>query len=197
MRPLVPHIPRPEAAAAIISLSVGITLLIIKFAAYFITESTAIYSDAVESIANVVASAVAFYALVVAHRPADTGHPWGHGKVEFMSASFEGGLILLAAMLIVLRAADAMWTGEVLRERALNSGLLLVVLASVVNALLAEVAGARPVAAGTRTTRLRGRSRSGSGLNVRDSPVASVCRHAKWGDLAGYRTADGTARPDL
>lgn len=119
-----------------ISLGVGISLLIIKFTAYFITKSSAIYSDAVESIANVLGSSVALYALMVAHRPADKEHPWGHGKVEFLSASFEGGLILLAAIFIVIRTVDALWTGDLLREQALDSGLLLILLAAVVNGVV-------------------------------------------------------------
>lgn len=130
---MIGRIPKPEATAALISLGVGVTLLIVKFTAYFITESTAIYSDAVESIANVLASAVAFYALAVAHRPADQDHPWGHGKVEFLSAWFEGGMILLAGVFIVIRTLDALWTGELVREQALDYGLLLVVLAMAVN----------------------------------------------------------------
>ena len=73
---MIRHIPKAEATAAMISLGVGVTLLVVKFTAYFITGSTAIYSDAVESIANVLGSAVAFYSLIVAHRPADKGHPW-------------------------------------------------------------------------------------------------------------------------
>ncbi|MBN1858454.1 cation transporter [Candidatus Bipolaricaulota bacterium] len=133
---MIGHIPKSEATAAMISLGVGVTLLIVKFAAYFITESTAIYSDAVESIANVLGSAVAFYALVVAHRPADKDHPWGHGKIEFLSAGFEGGLILLAALFIVIRTLDALRTGELLREQALDYGLLLLVLAMVVNGVV-------------------------------------------------------------
>lgn len=136
MRRMIQHIPKAEATAAIISLSVGVTLLIVKFTAYLITESTAIYSDAVESIANVLGSAVAFYALAVAHRPADKDHPWGHGKIEFLSAWFEGGLILLAAVFIVMRTVDALWTGNLLREQGLDYGLLLVVLAMLVNGVV-------------------------------------------------------------
>lgn len=133
MRRAFQHIPRVEAVAAMISLGVGITLLIVKFTAYFITGSTAIYSDAVESIANVLGSAAAFYALAIAHRPADEDHPYGHGKVEFLSAGFEGGLILLAAVFIVIRTIDALWTGELLREQSLDYGLLLVVAAMLIN----------------------------------------------------------------
>jgi hypothetical protein len=68
------------------------------------------------------------------HRPADKDHPCGHGKIEFLSAWFEGGLILLAGVFIVIRTIDALWTGELLREQALDFGLLLVVLAMVGNA---------------------------------------------------------------
>lgn len=133
MRRLIEHIPKAEATAALISLGVGVTLLAVKFTAYFITGSTAIYSDAVESIANVLGSAFAFYALTVAHRPADEDHPWGHGKVEFLSAWFEGGLILLAGVFIVIRTLDALWTGELLREQTLDYGLLLVIVAMLLN----------------------------------------------------------------
>jgi cation diffusion facilitator family transporter len=87
----------------------------------------------VESIANVLGSAVALYALIVAHRPADVDHPWGHGKVEFLSAWFEGGLIILAAGFIVLRTVDALLTGQLLREQHLSLGLLLLVFAMAVN----------------------------------------------------------------
>jgi len=90
----------------------------------------------VESIANVLGSAVAFYSLIVAHRPADEGHPWGHGKIEFLSASFEGGLILLAAVFIVIRTVEALSTGVLLREQALNYGLLLILIAMIVNGVV-------------------------------------------------------------
>src|SRR5687768_10225210 len=96
--------PRAEAGAALLSLVVGIVLLTVKFVAYFLTGSAGIFSDALESIVNVVASGVAMYALVVAHRPADEEHPYGHGKIEFLSANFEGGMILLAAVAIAIKA---------------------------------------------------------------------------------------------
>ena len=96
------HMPRVESRAAVISLSVGVLLLAMKYAAYYLTNSAAIFSDATESIANVLAAAVAFYSLVVAHRPADEQHPYGHGKIEFLSAWFEASMILLAAFFIVI-----------------------------------------------------------------------------------------------
>ena len=129
----ITRIPRPEALAVGVSLSVGVLLLAIKFVAFFVTESAAIFSDAAESIANVMGSAMAFYALSLAHRPPDEGHPYGHGKVEFLSAMFEGSLVLLAAVFILFRTVDAMWTGELVREQQLGFGLWLVTLALLVN----------------------------------------------------------------
>ena len=78
------------------SIVVGIVLLGLKFAAYWITESSAVFSDAVESIVNVIASLVAFWALSLAHTPPDEKHPYGHGKAEFMAAAggaIGGGLV--------------------------------------------------------------------------------------------------------
>src|SRR5882762_2867851 len=104
------RVPKSEARAAGLSLGVGIALLIIKFIAYFLTGSAAIFSDALESIVNVAASAVAAYALVVAHSPADKEHPYGHGKIEFLSAHFEGGMILLAAMAMAIKAIEMLYS---------------------------------------------------------------------------------------
>lgn len=133
MRAWLAHIPAVEAQAASVSLIVGIGLLTLKFVAYFLTHSAAIFSDAVESIANVLAAAVAFYALVVAHSPADEEHPYGHGKIEFLSAIFEGSLILLAAIFILVRTIDVTWSGELVRQQELTLGLGLVALAMLLN----------------------------------------------------------------
>lgn len=79
----------------------GIVIMVVKFIAFFITHSNAILSDALESIINVVAGAFAYYSLKVAAKPKDLDHPYGHGKIEFISAGFEGGLILLAGIIII------------------------------------------------------------------------------------------------
>src|SRR5215212_5977956 len=107
----VRNIPRPEFVAAAASVAVSVVLLAIKFAAYYMTGSAAIFSDALESIVNVVASVVAAWSLFLAHQPADAQHPYGHGKVEFLSAGFEGGMILIAAIVIVGRAIEEMIAG--------------------------------------------------------------------------------------
>ena len=74
----------------------GVLLLLAKFAAYFLTHSNAILTDALESIINVIAGTFALYSLYISSKPKDNDHPYGHGKVEFISAGFEGILIAIA-----------------------------------------------------------------------------------------------------
>lgn len=133
MRSPIARIPPTEARAVSISLIVSVVLLSIKFTAYFFTSSAAIFSDAVESIANVMGAVMAFYALAVAHSPADEDHPYGHGRIEFLSAMFEGGMVLLAAAFIFIRTLDAIWHGELLQEQQVDVGLALVAFALAVN----------------------------------------------------------------
>src|SRR5690349_3456020 len=97
--------------AIALSLLISLALLAVKFQAYRLTGSTAILSDALESIVNVVAAIFALGALVFAGRPADRNHPYGHGKMEFLSAAFEGGLIAFAAVLIVYEVVQALLYG--------------------------------------------------------------------------------------
>ena len=101
------RIPRAEKVAVVVSLTLGVGLLGLKFFAYAVTHSSAIFADAVESIVNVMAALVALWALALAHTPPDERHPYGHGKVEFISAAFEGGMILLAALFIFIETIDA------------------------------------------------------------------------------------------
>src|SRR3954463_4390694 len=95
---------RFESGAAVISVVVSVVLLAIKFTAYWFTGSAAIFSDAMESIVNVLAGGFALYSVILAHAPADEKHPYGHGKIEFMSAGLEGGMMLLAAVWIIFEA---------------------------------------------------------------------------------------------
>lgn len=102
-----------------------------KFWAYLVTGSAAVYSDALESIVNIAASSFALYALLVAHAPPDEEHPYGHGKVEFISAAFEGGLIFAAAGGIVYNAIAAMFRGPAVAE--VGKGAALMALTALVN----------------------------------------------------------------
>ena len=76
-------------------------LFIAKIFAYYLTNSLAILSDALESIVNVLAGVIGLYSLYVAAKPSDEDHPYGHGKAEFVSAAAEGGLIVAAGVLII------------------------------------------------------------------------------------------------
>ncbi|MDX1649463.1 MAG: cation diffusion facilitator family transporter, partial [Myxococcota bacterium] len=97
--------------AARVSLAAGILIFATKVVAWQVTGSAAVYSDALESIVNVVAASLLVLSLTVALRPADEDHPYGHGKAEFLSAGIEGSLILAAALLIAIEAVGDLITG--------------------------------------------------------------------------------------
>jgi cation diffusion facilitator family transporter len=120
-----------------LSLFFGILIMGLKFYTYHITQSSAILSDALESIINVVASAFALGSIVVAARPPDPSHPYGHGKIEFFSAGFEGALIVLAAAGILHKGWDQVVAPRDLPH--LGGGLLLLVVTSLMNAGLATL----------------------------------------------------------
>ncbi|SEJ63637.1 cation diffusion facilitator family transporter [Deinococcus reticulitermitis] len=117
-------LPKPASGSllrlAAMSVGVAVVVLGLKFLAYLLTGSVALYSDALESVINVVAALAALLALWVAARPADANHPYGHTKAEYLSAVAEGVLIVFAA-LSILRVAvpgvlnpepvDAPWVG--------------------------------------------------------------------------------------
>lgn len=86
-------------------LLIGILLLAMKFLSWHLTHSNAILTDALESIINVVAGAFALWSLIIASRPKDIDHPYGHGKVEFLSSGFEGAFIGLTGTYMVGKAA--------------------------------------------------------------------------------------------
>ncbi|WNJ21597.1 cation diffusion facilitator family transporter [Pontibacter sp. G13] len=119
----------------------GTLLLAGKFAAYFLTQSNAILSDALESIVNVSAGAFALFSLVYAARPEDENHPYGHGKIEFISASIEGALIVLAGMGIVVKAGYNLIHPQELQR--LDLGIWITAGAGAVNYLLGYLAEQR------------------------------------------------------
>ena len=84
------------------SIAIGFFVMGLKFVAWFLTGSVALYSDALESIVNVVAASAALWAISVSHKPADLDHQHGHHKAEYFSAVLEGVLIVIAALLILM-----------------------------------------------------------------------------------------------
>jgi cation diffusion facilitator family transporter len=80
----------------------------LKFVAWRMTGSVALYSDALESIVNVITAAAALWAIRVSHKPADQDHPFGHHKAEYFSAVLEGVLIVVAALLIIAQVWNSL-----------------------------------------------------------------------------------------
>ena len=125
---------RIRLRAGLISLTVALLMLAAKYQAYRMTGSTAVLSDALESIVNVVAAVFALGGLVFAGRPADRNHPYGHGKIEFFSAAFEGGLIAFASVVIVYEAVLILLAGAAVRQ--ISAGVVIVLVTGLVNLVL-------------------------------------------------------------
>lgn len=113
------------------SVLVGLAVLALKFAAYWLTGSVALYSDAMESIVNVAAAFAAFVAVRYAAKPADQNHPYGHHKAEYLAAVLEGVLIVLAAIAIFYQAWEAFLSPRVFEQPV--QGLVVNGLAGVLN----------------------------------------------------------------
>jgi cation diffusion facilitator family transporter len=124
------HPPGSVQRLAAGSIVVGVLVLGLKFLAYKVTGSVALYSDALESIINVATSVAAFIAIWVSARPADEGHPYGHSKAEYFSTVIEGVLILVAALAILREA----WHG-MLNPHPLDAPLLGLAINGVATAL--------------------------------------------------------------
>ena len=119
---------------AILSIVAGCFILGLKYYAYHVSQSTALKSDAIENVVNVVAAVFALGAIIFAGKPADREHPYGHGKIEHFSAVFEGGMISLAAVLIFYEALQAVVDKAPLQNLSLGLGINF--LAGVFNGLL-------------------------------------------------------------
>ncbi|HVL22135.1 MAG TPA: cation diffusion facilitator family transporter [Amaricoccus sp.] len=119
------------------SILVGLVVLGIKFLAYAVTGSVALYSDALESFVNVATAIAALLAVRLSEQPPDHNHPYGHHKVEYFSAVLAGALIAVAALLILREAWGAVRAPRVIEAPGL--GLALAGVATVVNAAWSAV----------------------------------------------------------
>lgn len=115
------------------SIAVGLLVLALKFAAYRVTGSVALFSDAAESIVNVATAIAAFFAVRLSAVPPDANHPYGHNKVEYLSAVMEGVLIVIAALAILRKAYLGYLDPQPIDAPAL--GLAINGVATVINAL--------------------------------------------------------------
>ena len=114
-----------------LSLFAGFFMLTIKIYAYIITGSAAILSDAAESIVHVVAVSFAAYSLRLSMKPADATHMYGHDRISFFSAGFEGAMIALAAMYIIYEAVHKWLLGLSLEN--IGTGAIFTTIATVIN----------------------------------------------------------------
>lgn len=111
--------------------ALSVVLFIAKVVAYYLTNSLAILTDALESIVNVVAGGIGLYSLFIAAKPRDEDHPYGHGKAEFVSAAVEGTLIVAAGILILYETIKNAISPNPVGK--LDAGLILVAITAVLN----------------------------------------------------------------
>ncbi|MCW3074382.1 MAG: cation diffusion facilitator family transporter [Flaviaesturariibacter sp.] len=112
-------------------------LLIAKFIAYFLTNSVAVLTDALESIVNVAAAFIGLYSLYVSAKPRDANHPYGHGKAEFISAAVEGTLVLSAGAIIIYKAVKSFLDPQAISQ--LDMGIYIISATAIINWVLGEV----------------------------------------------------------
>ena len=125
------------ATLAFWSIIVALAVMGLKFVAWRMTGSVALYSDALESIVNVITATAAVWAIRVSHKPADQDHPFGHHKAEYFSAVLEGVLIVVASLLIIAQVWQTIRNPQPMEQPweglAVNGG------AAVVNAIWATI----------------------------------------------------------
>ena len=119
------------------SIAVAAITIVLKTLAWYVTDSVGLLSDAMESFVNLASAIFALMMVIIAQRPADEEHPYGHHKAEYFSSGFEGVLIVGVALCIIWAAAWRLFEPQPLQ--ALGAGLALSVLSSALNGLLAWV----------------------------------------------------------
>ncbi|MET3661058.1 cation diffusion facilitator family transporter [Aquamicrobium ahrensii] len=119
------------------SIVIALGVMGLKFVAWRMTGSVALYSDALESIVNVITAGAALWAIRVSHKPADSDHPFGHHKAEYFSAVLEGVLIVVAALLIMAQVWDSISAPQPMEQPW--EGLAVNGVAAVINAAWAAL----------------------------------------------------------
>lgn len=111
--------------------AVSIVLFILKVIAWYITSSVAILTDAMESTVNIVAGLIGLYSIILSSKPRDKEHPYGHGKVEFLSSAIEGILISIAGLIIIHKATLNFINPPQLKQ--LDYGLIIIAVTALIN----------------------------------------------------------------
>ena len=114
--------------------AIALFLFFVKLTAWYLTNSVAILTDALESIVNVVAALIGLYSLTLSAKPKDEDHPYGHGKVEFISSAIEGTLITVAGLLVIYEASINFIHPHNIQK--LDKGILLVASTAIVNLVM-------------------------------------------------------------
>ncbi|MPT31260.1 MAG: cation transporter [Chryseobacterium sp.] len=117
--------------------TIGIILFVGKLIAWKLTNSDAVFSDAMESIVNVISAFLGLYSLYLASKPRDENHPYGHGKVEFVTSAIEGSLISIAGIMIIYEGTNSLISGKVLDK--LNIGIGIIAATAVINYIIGYI----------------------------------------------------------
>lgn len=120
-----------------LAIAAAIATISLKMLAYFLTGSVGLFSDALESVVNLIAAVVALFMITLAEKPADEEHAYGHHKAEYFSSAIEGGLIVLAAFSIIWSAIPRIIHPQPLEN--IGIGLLVAIGASVINLVVGLV----------------------------------------------------------
>lgn len=115
----------------------GVILFIGKIIAWKLTNSDAVFSDAMESVVNVISAFMGLYSLHLAAKPKDEDHPYGHGKVEFVTSGIEGALIAIAGIMIIYEGINSLVVGKTLAK--LDLGIWIIAATAIVNYLLGYI----------------------------------------------------------
>jgi cation diffusion facilitator family transporter len=110
---------------------IAVVLFFVKLAAWYLTGSLAILTDALESIVNIVSGLLGLYSLYLTAKPRDAGHPYGHGKVEFISAAVEGTLITVAGVIIIYKSIASFFEPHQIAK--LDYGMVLLAATGIIN----------------------------------------------------------------
>lgn len=116
---------------------VGIILFIGKLIAWKLTKSTTVFSDAIESIVNIIAAFMGLYSLHLAAKPKDEEHPYGHGKVEFITSGIEGALIIFAGVIIIVEVVNSLLNKNI--PGKLDWGMLIIGVTAIINYVLGYI----------------------------------------------------------
>ena len=113
---------------------VGIILFVAKLIAWHMTNSDTVFSDAMESTVNIIAAFMGLYSLFISAKPKDDDHPYGHGKVEFVTSAVEGALIMFAGVMVVIQAVNSLLHGNELSK--IDYGIFIIAATGFVNYIL-------------------------------------------------------------